>query len=72
MGLNDIHLLFNLFDYLLHNVMRRPAGNGVFMYPLDGRSRHIQALNVNLQTGKHSCNLVQNTGNVFRMNDNRI
>ena len=70
--LQHIYLLGDLLGYFLNGVFIRPCGNGVLMYALDGRSRNIQTLDIDLATGKHCGYLVQQTGEVLRMNDYRI
>ncbi len=72
MGLQHIYFLGNLLGHLFNGILVRPSGNGIFMYPLDGGGRYIQTLDVYLPAGKHSRHLIQQTGKVFRMNNDSI
>ena len=72
MSLQYIHLLGNLLHDFLDGILVRPRCNGVLVYALNGRSGHIQAFDIDLPAGKHRRHLIEQTGNVFRMDDNGI
>ena len=70
--LNYINLLFYLLHHFFNRIFISPSGNGILMHPLDGRSRYIQTLDIYLPTGKNSRNLIQQSGYIFRMNNDSI
>ena len=71
-GLDDINLLLNLTGNLLNLVRVAPSGNRVLVDTLNALGRHVQTLDIHLATGKHCGNLVQDTRNVLRVNQQRI
>ena len=58
-GLDDIQFLLYLLHDLFNHIGSRPTGNRVFMDTLNGGSRHIQALYVQLAAGKYCRYLIQ-------------
>ena len=71
-GLYHIYLLLYLLGNLHYLVLVAPCGDGVFVYTRNAGSRHVQTLNVDLATGEHRSNLIQNTSHVLRVNQQRI
>ena len=71
-GLHHVDLFLYLLGHLDDGVLVAPCGDGVSVYALDGRSRCIEALDIELATGKHGSNLIEQTGNVLRVHDERI
>ena len=59
--------LYRLVDFL-YLLLVTPHRNGVLVNVLDTAGRYIQTLNIHLSASKHGCNLIQNTGNVLRIN----
>ena len=72
MRLDHVNLLLDLPHHLLHDVFGCPAGYRVLVHSLDGRRRHVQALDIDLAAGEHGRYLVQRSREVLRMNDYRI
>ena len=59
-------LLYCLVDFL--NLLSiTPYRDGIFVDVLDTASRHIQALDIYLSSCKYSGNLIQDTGNILRI-----
>ena len=72
MCLQHVYLLRYLLHHLLNRVFVCPCGDGVFMHALDGRCRHIEALDVDLPPREDGCHLIQQAGDIFRMDDDGI
>ena len=68
-SLHHVNLLLYLLGHLDDGVLVAPCGDGVSVYALDGRGRCIEALDVELATGKHGGDLIEKTSNVLRVND---
>ena len=71
-GLDNVNLAFYLLGNLNYLFLVAPCRDGILMYSLYARSRNVQTLYVDLLTGEHSGNLIQNTSYVFRVNQQCI
>ena len=71
-SLQYIYLFTDLLCHLFDSIFICPRGNGLFMYSFNGRCRNIQAFYIYLATGEYSRHLIQQTGEILRMNDNCI
>ena len=71
-GLDYVNLALYLLGYLYYLFLVAPCRDGVLMYSLNARSRNVQTLYVDLLTGEHGGNLIQNTSYVFRVNQQCI
>ena len=72
MRLNDVNLLFQLFDEGLHGVLVGPGGDGVAVDVFNARGRHVEAFDVKLATREDVGHQVQDTGKVLGENDDGV
>ena len=70
--LYDVYLLGDLLHHFLDGVRVCPCGDGVFVHARNGRGGHVQALDVDLPAGEYRRHLVEQAGDVLRMNDDGI
>ena len=71
-GLYHIDLLLDLTGDLDDLVFVAPGGDGVLMHTGDAGGRHVQTLDIDLTTGKHGGDLVQDTGDILGIHQQGI
>ena len=70
--LDNVNFLLYLLHHLLYRILISPGRNCIFMYAFNRRRGYIQAFNIYLPTGKYSRHLIQQSGDILRMNDDGI
>ena len=71
-SLQHINALLDLRLQHLHHLFGAVARDGVLVHTRRGAGAYIQALDIDLSAREHRRHLVQNTGEVFRENQNGI
>ena len=71
-GLHNIYLPFYLFCDFLYLFLVAVSRDGVFVYVAYARCRDIYALYIHLLPGEHCGHLAQYSGNVLRIDEQRV
>ena len=64
-------LLYRLVDFL-YLLLIAPHGDSILVDVLDAAGRYIQALDIYLSAGEYRCNLIQDTSDILRVNEQCI
>ena len=66
-GVYHVHFLVYLLEYLVDILGRSLAADREFMHVLHRRSRYVQTFDIDLQSRKNGCYLVQDSGKILGM-----